>query len=354
MLDIQKIQSLYGLVGIRQPYNSDYAVFNAENLASESGLYLNDMPYFKAEYLIDSALGSDYTPEQINEDLINIKKSAIVDVCSRVFNKMDYIDNQVLYPKAQNKVNLETTIKNGFIGYRLTLSDLKRIAFKLNRLILEFSGTGSVKILLFNSSQSTALKEETVNITSNYQTLDLEWSIDNVDQYKGEYYLGFIYDATLTPYKRDYEYSDFQSSVKELSIEKVSVPNHNTETLFDLEEVKEITENVGINIDVTVYEDDTNFILKNKMLFARAIQMSTCINIYNRMVSSNRSNVNERHGGNLMDLIINFVNGSDGAGLKNKGLTILLGEEILTIQEEIQKLRKEVNGGSQIIVGTFR
>ena len=107
MFNISKIQTLTGLVGIRQPVISKYAVFDAENLESGSGHYLDDMPYFKAEYLIDSALGKDYTDEQINESLINIKKSAIVDVCGRVFNKTDLIDNQNLYPKAQNKVNLE-------------------------------------------------------------------------------------------------------------------------------------------------------------------------------------------------------------------------------------------------------
>ncbi len=53
MFDVTNIQEgLVGLVGVRQPYNPTYAVFDAVSLTSESGLYLDDMPYWKAEYLL--------------------------------------------------------------------------------------------------------------------------------------------------------------------------------------------------------------------------------------------------------------------------------------------------------------
>lgn len=354
MVNVDKIQNgLYGLVGIRQPYETEYAIFDADNLASTSGLFLDDMPYFKASYFIDSALGSEYTPTQVNESLKNIMKASIVDVCNRVFDKADIIDRQILYPKGQNKQNLETTLVNGFLGYRLTLSDLKNIAFKINRLILEFSGAGDVKIMLFNSSQTSPIEETTVTISSNYQVVQTDWVIDNVDEYKGEYYLGFNYDATLTPYKRDYKDSNCMSDIKELCIDKIQMVGHNTELLFDLEDVDSLSENNGINLDITVYEDNTSFILNNKFLFARAIQMSACINIYNRFISSDRSNIKERYSKELIGTIMQYVNGIQGDGLKNKGLQYILGEDIIRIKGEIEKLRDGTNGGFNIFVGTL-
>lgn len=354
MFDVGQIQSgLVGLVGVQQPYNPTYAVFDAQNLTSESGLYLNDMPYFKAEYLIDSALGSDYTPTQVNESLINIFKGANVDVCNRVFDKIDLIDRQIIFTKAQNKVNLETTLNNGFLGYRIRMSNQKDLAFKINKLILEFQGAGDVKIMLFNSYESAPVKETTVTISSNYQTEEVNWIVNNTTTYKGEYYIGFVYDGTLTPYKRDYRDASYENSIKELTIDKVQVNGHITEDLFDLEDVEGLSENNGLNLDVTVFEDFTDFILNNKFLFARAIQLSSSINIYNRFISSNASNKQERYSKELILSIMRLVKGTRGDGFKEGGLETMLDTSIVGIKREIEKLRENKNGGNQILVGTL-
>jgi len=354
MFDVTNIQEgLVGLVGVRQPYDPTYAVFDAVSLTSESGLYLDDMPYWKAEYFIDSALGSAYTPTQVNESLLNIFKGASVDVCNHVFNKIDLIDRQILYTNAQNKINPETTLNSGFLGYRFRMSKQKDLAFRINKLILEFEGVGDVKIMLFNSYESAPVQEKTVTISSNYQTEELNWVINNTATYKGEYYIGFIYDGTLTPYKRDYRDSSDQNGVKELCIDKVQVIGHVTDTLFDLTQVRSLGENTGLNLDITVYEDFTDFVLNNKIMFARSVQMASCINVYNRFVSSNGSHIQERYSKDLIISIMRIVKGTIGDGFKDVGLQTLLDNSITSLREEIQKMRVNTHGGNQILVNTL-
>ena len=83
----------------------------------------------------------------------NLQEDAIVSVCSRVFNKPDYIDRQVLYKNAQNKINSET-LPDGFVCFKIVVSNKKNIAFKIERILLDFEGTGDIELLLFNTSQS--------------------------------------------------------------------------------------------------------------------------------------------------------------------------------------------------------
>ena len=355
MFDVTNIQNgLIGLVGVRQPYNPSYAVFDSVSLTSDSGLYLDDMPYWKAEYFIDSALGSNYTPAQVNESLLNIFKGSSVDVCNKVFNKIDLIDRQILYTNAQNKINTETTLVDGFLGYRFRMSKQKYLAFRINKLILEFEGLGDVKIMLFNSYESAPIQEKLVTISSNYQTEDINWVINNTATYKGEYYIGFLYDSTLTPYKRDYRDSNEQNAVKELCIDKVQVIGHNTETLFDLTDVRSLGENTGLNLDITVYEDFTDFVLNNKIMFARSIQLASCINVYNRFISSNSSNIQERYSKDLIISIMRIVKGTIGDGFKDVGLQTLLDNSITSLKDEIQRLRVNTHGGNQILVNTIK
>ena len=354
MFDVLNIQEgLVGLVGVRQPYDPNYAVFDTLSLRSDSGLYLDDMPYWKAEYFIDSALGSNYTPAQVNESLLNIFKATNVDVCNHVFNKIDLIDRQILYTNAQNKVKTETTLVNGFIGYRFRMSKQKDLAFRINKIMLEFEGVGDIKVLLFNSYESAPIQEKTVAISSNYQVEDLQWTINNTKTYKGEYYIGFIYDTSLVPYKRDYRDSNHENCVKELIIDKVKVRGHATDSLFDLTKVEGLSENTGLNLDVTVFEDFTDFILNNKFMFSRAIQLGACINIYNRFVSSNRSNSSERYSKDLMTGIMRIVKGVIGDGFKDVGLQTLLDNALISIRDEINKLRENKTGGNQILVTTL-
>lgn len=347
-------EKLYGLVGFRQPFNPAYQKIDAGNQASRSGYFVTDNPFAKLEYIYDSQDFSEISDIDFNIFLKRKQEESIVSIANAVFNSADYIDRQMFYKNASNKINTET-LPTGFIGYRIEVSDKKNIAFSIKRILLEFSGTGTITIMLFNTAKAAPILSQVVNITSTHQEVVLDWTIDNSDTtYKGDYYLGYLTTGlTVAPFKRDYQWSNLLSIISELSLLPIVVKNHLTATLFDLLLVEGNNKATGLNPDVTVYEDFTDLIIQNEKLFARAIQLDMQISFLSEYIASLRSNRNERSSAQLISRIMQEIEGETGENnLKVTGLRPQLYRSISSIKKEVQKL-KESYFGKEILVDTL-
>ena len=352
MVNINKIQtSLLKIVGFQQPYNPKYAIVDIDNLVSESGYFITDNPYAKIEFVKDNQDYYNITEEQFNELLVNLKKSAISNVVNQVFSEYDFIDRSVLYKNADNKIALEV-LPIGFVGYKIEVSNAKNIAFKINRVLLDFEGAGDIELIVWNTASKTPIFTKTITITSDHQEELLDWTFDNSDKtYKGDYYIGYnTTGLTVAPYKRDWKPSSF----KYLGIDKVRVLNHNTNTLFNIDNVEGMSEDCGLNFDITLFDDYTDFILNNKMLFARAIQLQctiSCIQIY---MASLRSNSNQSHANQVYEKIMIELEGTRADNvIYIKGIKNQLLSEISSIRSEIQKLKIGINKTKQFLVSTL-
>jgi hypothetical protein len=344
MFDVTKIQTgLLGLVGIRQPLNPEFSILDAANIASRSGRYLDDIANYKTEYAIDTMDYKDATDAQVNDTFREIQKSAISTVCQQVFGDLNYIDRNFIYTQATTRQTPETTLVSGFVGFSIKPNPTKDVAFKITRIRLEFDGTYpfDLTVKLFNSNIDTPLQSKTVSITSNSQLEDFNWVVNNTDNdYKGEYYLGYIFDGKLTPYKRDYEASNVQNNISELQIEPSYVAGATGATIFNLEDVYYLSENTGLNPDITVYDDYTDLILQNQHLFGNAIQLQWAIIMMQRYIASTRSNRLERISKNLILMTITTIEGSgEGSPVRITGLNTLLSNEIIKIQKSIEELK---------------
>lgn len=355
MLDVSKINSsISGLVGYKQPFNPDYAIVDAGNLLSESGYYVNSNPFAKIEYIKDCQDYKDISDADFNTVLSNIIKDSTSNVLNQVFNDSSYIDRQLLYKNALNKSETET-LPNGFVGYRIEIDDTKSVAFNITRAFLDFDGTGDVEILLFNSSKKEAIKTETVTISSDHQEIELNWILNDTDTvYKGEYFIGYINDGSLSvsPYKRNYRNSGVSSYITHLDISKVLVSNHSTNTLFDLNDTLHLSESTGLNLDITVYNDYTDLVLQNKFIFARAIMLSSTISCLKIYVASLRSNRNERQSEELYQKVMLEINGTRRSDevINIEGLKPSLLNEINSIKESIQSIKEGYFGnGFEVI-----
>jgi len=342
MIQVDKISTnLYGIVGLRQPFDPTYAILDSDNQISRSGYFVDENPYVKIEYLKDAQDYKDISDAEFNSYLKRIQEASIVDVCHQVFNRFDYLDRNLLYQNAHNKVDQEVLV-DGFVGYKIEVSGESNIAFQIKRVLLDFDTTGDFKLMLFNTSELNPIFEQDITITSPTQVVELDWSVDNSgNTYKGDYYLGYIKTATTPiPYKRNYDNADLMTCISKLRIEKVRVVGHSTETLFDLTDEEGLSENIGINPDFVVYEDFTDLITQNEMLFARAVQLSMGISILREYQNSLRSNGNERRAEQQSNRILVEIEGQDGVGvLTITGLRPQLLGEINQIAEEINKLR---------------
>ena len=357
MINITKIQTaLSGLVGFKQPYNPDYAIVDSTNQASSSGYYITDNPYAKIEYIKDNQDYVDISTTDFNSLLTGIKKSAVSSVCNQVFSDYDFIDRTLLFKNASNKVSVET-LPTGFVGYRIRVISHKNVAFKISRVLLDFQGTGSFTLLLWNTAKKAAIQSKVITITTDHQEVTLDWVVDNTDTtYKGEYYIGYIANSlTVTPYKRDWNAGNLLSSPTYLQVERVKVVNHLTTTLFNLDNVDGLSEDSGLNLDITVYEDYTDFIINNKSLFARAVQIDAIISCIQLYVSSLRSNSNQSQSTQLYEKLMIELKGTGSESIvKVIGLENQLLGEIASIRTEIGKLKKGLVKANQIFTYTLR
>lgn len=351
MIDKATIASkMYGVVGLRQPYNAVYAIIDAANLTSRSGYYANDNPFAKVEFLIDCMDYPDATNLQINEVIKNMQISAITDVCNMVFDEPDFIDRQFVFNNTINKATLETTY-NGFCGYELKQLSEKNVAFEITRIALAFSGTGSITIALFNSAITAPLQTKTVSITTDYQVVDLNWCVNGATlEYQGKYYIGLIRQAGVVPipYKRDYEDSSVVSGIRFLDVQSVWATGTSLTNmkLGDLTQLQYVSESHGLNPEINVFYDFTSLAIRNERLFAKAIDLAFQIKIINSYLVSSRSNRNERIGVELIQKAVAEVDGVGQApGVINKiGLRAGLTSEINFLKQQVQKLKDNYNG----------
>lgn len=355
MFDVSKIQdSLVGLVGFKQPLNPSYAILDASNQLSESGYFVNSNPFAKIEYIYDCQDYVGISNSDFNTVLSDIIKNSATTVANQVFSNSSYIDRQLLYKYALNK-NETDILPNGFVGFRIEIDDTKSVAFKITRLLLDFDGTGDITLLLFNSAQRTVLKSQTVTVTSDHQEVIVDWVLNDTDAiYKGDYFIGYIKGDgfPLSPFKRNYENSNIMSYVTHLNIDRVRVPNHLTETLFDLSKVGFINESTGLNLDISVYDDFTDLIIQNRFLFSRAVFLSAVINCLQIYMSSLRSNRNERHAEELYKKILVEIEGTRAGDniITVKGLRPQLLTEISDIKKEITSLKEGYLGNGYSVM----
>jgi hypothetical protein len=223
--------------------------------------------------------------------------------------------------------------------------------------LLDFQGTGSFTLLLWNTAKKAAIQSKVITITTDHQEVVLDWVIDNSDTtYKGEYYIGYINNSlTVTPYKREWNSGNVLSNPTYLKVERVKVPNHLTTTLFDLDDVDGLSEDSGLNLDISVYEDYTDFIINNKSIFARAIQIEGIIGCIQLYVSSLRSNSNQSQSAQLYEKLMIELKGTGSESIvKVIGLENQLLGEIASIRVEIGKLKKGLVKSNQIFAYTLR
>lgn len=347
MFNKVKIETgLYGIVGLRQPFNPTYQILDADNQVSRSGYFVTDNPFVKVEYVKDSQDFDNITDLQFNAQLKQIQQSAIASVCNAIFNESSYLDRQVLYPFAQNKVNVDT-IPDGMICHEIEVAIEKNIAFEISRVMLNFQGAGTLKLMLFNTSESAPIHEKDVVISSSHQSEPLNWVVDNSgDTYKGKYYFGYIVTSGLKPYKRDYENSDVTSQITGLNITKVFFNGHTTETLPDLNTEQSTDFTTGLNPDITVYEDYTDMILNNAQLFGYAVYLDFCIKLISMYISSLRSNRNQRLSEGQIVRMMQEIEGQSGLNVvKITGLRSLLNGELSRLTKEIQSIKEGYFGG---------
>lgn len=356
MINAAKISSkLMGLVGFRQPYNPALPTLTAANLESRSGLIINDNPLVKIDFLKNTEDYIDLSDADFNTQLENKQKDSIISVCNSVFNKKSFLEQSLIYRNAMNKINTES-LPDGFVGYEIEFDNVNDVSINIKRVLMEFSGTGNVDLLLYNSASKSVLKTKTINVTSDLQEVVLDWTLDNTDNYfQGSYFVGYISTGlSITPFKRDYEKSNIETEYNNIDIRKIIVNGFVAGNLFDLTKIENTSLSTGLNLDISIYKDFSNIIIQNENLFAQAILLDIQISCLSQYLAAMTSNKDQRNAEQKTIRIIQEIEGQQGGQgfVKITGLRSKLIRSIDDIREQIENLTKDFLG-ERIYSGTL-
>lgn len=351
MFDKTKVETgLSGLVGWRPSLDPDFFTLDATNLQSDSGFYINDNPFAELETYKDTINYANIDEVAFNAKLSQLTNSAITSVCSAVFqdkDNPDFVDRQLQFQNATNKVNLET-VPNGFVCEKICVDKKNSLAIEISRVLLDFSGTGDITLYLYNTNSIAPIKTQVVTITTDHQVVDLNWRLDNTDGINGgDWYIGYYSQSlTVTPYKRDYNNASSESVFTHVYLQKTIVKDHVAPNIWDLQLDSGMSETTGMNLDISVYYDYTDFIIQNKTLFADAINLETAILVLNQIKASSRSNRNQRLAAlNLTAIEVAIEGQTSDKYQKVTGLRPSLGKQLDLIKRKVDTLLLGVRTG---------
>ena len=297
MVRYAEIDSLLGLVGFRQSTITEYAVLDADNIASSSGLFVGDISgLLTVKNIHQSQEDKDISDVNFNTFLKNRMKSSFLNLTKAVFSDNDLIENKVLFPY-ENDFNTTLTNATDFVGYELDVAKIKNINVVLNKIMLTFDGVDSVKILLFHSTQNALQTSETITTVANSaKHTTLNWDLPAANSVSGgKWYIGYLRSGlTAKAYDRNYENASLQSRFNCVVITPIQVSGWDAETLFDVNDIEYTAETWGINLDISSLKDFTSYVVENEDRFARGLQLQIAADLLNLLATSTRSNRDER------------------------------------------------------------
>lgn len=324
---------LFGGVGFDNSTISGYDIVSETNQASISGLKFQDeSSVVSIKNIKDTQENPSITDEQFNALLTKLQKRAILNVVSKVFSgQSDSIGSLNLFPFEKSFEN--TIEKRGkFVGF--VIEPLRAgVSMNISWIELFFDEVASFYVYLFNSNNPyEAVASIAVETEANRSTIiyPSQWYIhDNETVKGGVFYIGYFESdlSTASAIAKDYESSNVYFRTPNFYTEPVSL-DHTSKVIDVTSKVYE-TDTYGLNIGVEVYTDFTEYIIKNKNQFWRAIQLQMQEIVLNQIMFSTRNNTYADKNKENVAKASYELNGSENY----KGITAKLNDEINNLKK---------------------
>lgn len=381
MIQVKRIEdALLHLVGFEQDSISNIKISDSLT-ESESGLFfqqahplitLTNLSCIAPDYEnMESTL--DVTPEIDPLSLWLEKKvrASITKVISRFINEKlvsktsnSLCENKTLF---DGTGRLSDTISNrkNLVGFEIVPIRSKGVTTRINRVCLQFTMPGTYKLYLMHSSSFTPVKI----IEVEKKTRGAEWITlnDVILPYQsehtdagGSWYLCYRQSELPEGSKainkdRDWskgpckecsrnEYVSWSAWSKFIEVHPFEIKEEAAEDvdgsviMWDIENNEyQYNRNYGLNLDISVYCDLTDFIISEKHLFQEVIMKQFAIDIlrefaYNPNVRTNRHSINASR----MDILYELD--GDSSSMKKSGLNYQLEQALKAINISTQGL----------------
>ena len=293
MYQIDQVQTgLFGLVGWRQDTVADIPTIDSANLATSSGMFFQDFASLvTVQNIFKCQEDAEISDAEFNTLLTNLSTASIVKVINAVYSSDDFIENKVLYPYEKDWIN---TIENttSFVGFEISCPIRKDLLWTINKIITSFDSADTVKILLFSSNKNAPLQSKEISVEELTDTeTDLDWDLSKFDNAGGKFYIGYLRSGlTAKAIDREFESANVQACFNTLRIRPIIITDWDDETLFDVNNIENVSETYGLNFDITAWKDYTNVIVKNKNKFTNAIGYQVAADVLDLILNATRSN----------------------------------------------------------------
>lgn len=342
MIQVSQILSeLYGsgksVVGMRQPTDPSYQLLSSVNQESSSAVYL-ESGLVSVANIKECQDYPDINMNEFNTLIANYIKDAIIDACNLVFANDDKLEYGLLY-NYRNTVTETLTNNTDFVGYEVNVLNNPDITALLNSLLCQFDAAGTVTIYLFHSSQQTAIQSQAVTLTEkNTVEQTVSWTLDTHKQYGGVYYIGYFTEG-LTPkaIDRRLDNSYLRKQFKKTSFQPIRIRNVSGTGLPNIYNRQYEDHTYGLNFNISVLRDYTEYIIDNKNRFAQLIKYQFQANILKILSMSTRSNIIQREVNRKATIELNGILTEDGKKYSQGILRKLENEADKIYKEYINK-----------------
>lgn len=298
------------------------------------------------EFWIETNLFSEWLEDKTKASIIKlINKFINMKLADKASKSL--IENKTLFDGTGRLTNLATN-RDRFVGFEVDTVRSKGVTVKINKIGLQFTRPGKYKVYILHSSCDTPvysfefekLKSNSIEWFKPKEDILLPYESQEIDA-GGSWYIGYLQsdlpensqainrdrDWSTQPCKgcSRQEFLAWQAWSKYIEIHPFYVDENQLlgedEQMYFDPEIMNFTydANYGINLDVSVYCDLTDFIIKQKQLFQDVIAKQVVVDFlrefaYNPNVRTNRRSINASRTDILYEL------DGDSSSMKHSGL----------------------------------
>lgn len=328
------LQALGSRLGWRNGTASPYNIVATLNTISSSGRYFNDGSFYEGctiEHLYDC--GSKHADAAaFNTWLANKRNANVLAAVNTVFSAPQTVEHGLLFDKWYNSQLVPVPNEGKFVGIKLKVAE-GDYTVQVNSLQLLFDGAATFTLYLYNDLVNQPLWSKEVTTQANTQVMttdlldgdehDLLLSYISSHVKGGTYYLGYYQDDLGSVHALDYSYPQrhWYHCLSACSFEAAA--NDDT-TAFSREHVSLSTKTYGLNLDMTVYRDYTEVIVRQPHLFDELLGLMMAVNVVELVQTGTRSNMQQRLAEDKMAQMSRDLNAETTAqypfapGLKSK------------------------------------
>lgn len=366
---VHPLLTLPNLMSIAPDFkNTNFPEYDANSSYKEGVVVTLEDKYYKSikdvpvnteitndEFWIETNLFSEWLEDKTKASIIKlINKFINMKLADKASKSL--IENKTLFDGTGRLTNLATN-RNRFVGFEIDTVRSKGVTVKINKIGLQFTKPGKYKIFIMHSSNDAPIY--IMEFERTRKNASMEWFTPKEDillPYEsiytdagGSWYIGYFQSdlpegSQAVNHDRDWstgpckacsrsEFIAWQAWSKYIEIHPFYLSEDNIQAVHfndDFEkqqlhmwdpEIMNFTydANYGINLDVSVYCDLTDFIIKQKQLFQDVIAKQVAVDFlrefaYNPNVRTNRRSINASRTDILYEL------DGDSSSMKHSGL----------------------------------